>query len=57
MTRHDVLIDSINQRLYEAFLWGVNTGRQTAWNDNTASKMSQDILEMVEEYQTIPKRV
>jgi hypothetical protein len=56
MTRHDVLIDSINQRIYEAFLWGVRTGRQTAWNDNTASKMSQTILEMVEEYQSKPKR-
>lgn len=52
MTRHDILIDSINQQLYEAFIWGASTGRQSAWNDRVASEMSQTILEMVEEYQT-----
>ncbi len=49
MTRYDMLIDSIATQLFNSWEDGVN-GEQ--WNDEEAKKVSHDILELVEDYQS-----
>ena len=52
MTAHDRLIDTINQKLYEVFNMG-RTLDDSDWDDEAAKEISQHILEIVEEYQSI----
>ncbi len=55
MTQHDMLIDSINQKLYEVFNMG-RTLDDSDWDDESAKEISQHILEIVEEYQSFRGR-
>jgi hypothetical protein len=50
MTKHDMLIDSINIKLYEVFNMG-RTLDDSDWDEDAASQISQHILELVEEFQ------
>ena len=50
MTKHDMLIDSINIKLHEVFNMG-RTLDDSDWDDDTASQISQHILELVEDHQ------
>ena len=50
MTKHDMLIDSINIKLHEVFNMG-RTLDDSDWDDDAASQISQHILDIVEEYQ------
>ena len=47
MTHYDKLIDSIVEEMY--FLWSANT---TDWNESDAKMRANNILHMVEEFQT-----
>lgn len=49
MTAYDMLIDSINQKLFEVFNMG-RTLDDSDWDDESAKEISQHILEIVEEY-------
>lgn len=51
MTAYDMLIDSINQKLYEVFSMG-RTLDESDWDDESAKEISHHILEIVEEYQS-----
>lgn len=55
MTAHDMLIDTINQKLFEVFNMG-RTLDDSDWDDEAAREISQHILEIVEEYQSVRKR-
>lgn len=55
MTSHDMLIDTINQKLFEVFNMG-RTLDDSDWDDEAAREISQHILEIVEEYQAIRTR-
>jgi len=55
MTSHDMLIDTINQKLFEVFNMG-RTLDDSDWDDESAKEISQHILEIVEEYQSIKGR-
>lgn len=50
MTKHDMLIDSINIKLHEVFNMG-RTLDDSDWDDDAASQISRHILDIVEEYQ------
>jgi len=51
MTRYDILIDSINQKLYEVFTLA-RILDDSDWDDESASVISHEILEIVEEFQS-----
>lgn len=55
MTSHDMLIDTINQKLFEVFNMG-RTLSDSDWDDEAAKEISQHILEIVEEYQSFKGR-
>ncbi len=52
MTRYDMLIDSINIKLYEVFNMG-RTLHDADWDEDTASEISHHILELVEEFKSL----
>lgn len=52
MTSYDMLIDTINQKLYEVFTMG-RTLDESDWDDDSAKEISHHILEIVEEYQSL----
>ena len=51
MTRHDKLIDSLTDILYT---WYVTGRMDSRFDEKSAKKDAQQILEIVEEYQSSP---
>jgi len=51
MQNYDMLIDNINQKLYEVYSMGHTLG-ESDWDDESASTISSNIVELVEEYYT-----
>ena len=49
MQNYDMLIDNINQKLYEVYSMGHTLG-ESDWDDDSASTISSNIIELVEEY-------
>ena len=55
MTNYDILVDTINQKLYEVYTMG-QTLDDSDWDDDTASTISTNIIELVEDHQSNPQR-
>jgi len=51
MQNYDMLVDNINQKLYEVYSMGHTLG-ESDWDDDSASTISSNIIELVEEYYT-----
>ena len=51
MTNYDILIDTINQKLYEVYSMG-QTLDDSDWDDDTASTISTNIIELIEDHQS-----
>tara|TARA_B100000902_G_C26527234_1_gene536136 strand:- start:181 stop:456 length:276 start_codon:yes stop_codon:yes gene_type:complete len=51
MQNYDMLVDNINQKLYEVYSMGHTLG-DSDWDDDSASTISSNIIELVEEYYT-----
>ena len=54
MTNYDILVDTINQKLYEVYTMG-QTLDSDDWDDDTASTISSNIIELVEDHQSNPR--
>lgn len=50
MTKYDMLIDAVNQKLYEVYKMGQSLDEED-WDDEYAGVISHEILEIVEEFQ------
>ena len=49
MTKYDMLIDTLNQKLYEVYSMGATLDSDD-WDDDSSSSISEHIIELVEDY-------
>tara|TARA_B100001964_G_scaffold64414_1_gene73452 strand:+ start:5527 stop:5688 length:162 start_codon:yes stop_codon:yes gene_type:complete len=52
MTNYDILVDSINQKLYEVYSMGQSLDADD-WDDESANSIATNIIEMVEDYKSM----